>query len=120
MSDRVSEDEIRRIYRETIDTLYGFVSRRCGGQSVDAELPLLVVRGLVWTPAFNYFTGLPGTYDRFSVDVGSERKGVLTASQRRKLPPQISSCMDERVRGSCRRPVLWMGRRWCFDDMMAR
>jgi hypothetical protein len=45
MADHISEDEIQWVYREIIDTLYGFVSRRCGGQSGDAELPLLVVRG---------------------------------------------------------------------------
>jgi RNA polymerase sigma-70 factor (ECF subfamily) len=37
MADHISEEEIRRIYRDTIDALYGFVSRRCGGQRELAE-----------------------------------------------------------------------------------
>lgn len=32
-----TEDDIRRIYRETIDALYGFVSRRCDGDRDLAE-----------------------------------------------------------------------------------
>lgn len=32
-----TEDDIRRIYRETIDDLYGFVSRRCDGDRALAE-----------------------------------------------------------------------------------
>ena len=32
-----TEDEIRRIYRDTIDDLYGFVSRRCDGDRDLAE-----------------------------------------------------------------------------------
>ena len=37
MRDRVTEDELRRIYGDTIDALYGFASRRCGGQRELAE-----------------------------------------------------------------------------------
>jgi RNA polymerase sigma-70 factor (ECF subfamily) len=37
MRDRITEDELRRIYADTIDTLYGFASRRCGGQRELAE-----------------------------------------------------------------------------------
>jgi RNA polymerase sigma-70 factor (ECF subfamily) len=37
MHDRISEDQLRRIYRETIDTLYAYVSRRCGGVRELAE-----------------------------------------------------------------------------------
>lgn len=32
-----TEDDIRRIYRETIDPLYAFVARRCGGDRSLAE-----------------------------------------------------------------------------------
>jgi RNA polymerase sigma-70 factor (ECF subfamily) len=32
-----TEDDIRQIYRETIDDLYGFVSRRCDGDRALAE-----------------------------------------------------------------------------------
>jgi RNA polymerase sigma-70 factor, ECF subfamily len=37
MPDRITEDQLRRIYRETIDTLYAYASRRCGGQRELAE-----------------------------------------------------------------------------------
>lgn len=37
MRDRLTEDRIREIYAETIDALYGYVSRRCGGDRALAE-----------------------------------------------------------------------------------
>lgn len=37
MSQAITEDEIRGIYRDTIDALYGYVSRRCGGDRDLAE-----------------------------------------------------------------------------------
>ena len=37
MARRPSEDDIRRIYRDTMDDLYGFVSRRCDGDRELAE-----------------------------------------------------------------------------------
>jgi RNA polymerase sigma-70 factor, ECF subfamily len=37
MARRPSEDDIRRIYRETVDDLFGFVSRRCDGDRDLAE-----------------------------------------------------------------------------------
>jgi RNA polymerase sigma-70 factor (ECF subfamily) len=37
MGRSATEDDIRRIYRETIDALYGFVSRRCDGDRDLAE-----------------------------------------------------------------------------------
>jgi RNA polymerase sigma-70 factor (ECF subfamily) len=37
MAGRPTEDDIRRIYRETVDDLYGFVSRRCDGDRDLAE-----------------------------------------------------------------------------------
>jgi DNA-directed RNA polymerase specialized sigma24 family protein len=37
MPQPAGEDEIRRIYQATIDDLYGFVSRRCGGDRDLAE-----------------------------------------------------------------------------------
>jgi RNA polymerase sigma-70 factor, ECF subfamily len=33
----ISEDLLRQIYRDTIDPLYGYVSRRCGGVRELAE-----------------------------------------------------------------------------------
>lgn len=37
MAREPTEDDIRRIYRDTIDELYGFVSRRCDGDRALAE-----------------------------------------------------------------------------------
>jgi len=37
MTDRVTEEHLRRIYHQTISALYGFASRRCGGQRELAE-----------------------------------------------------------------------------------
>ena len=37
MPDRISESELERIYDDTITELYGYVSRRCGGQRELAE-----------------------------------------------------------------------------------
>lgn len=34
---QVTEEQIRRVYRDTIDPLYGYVSRRCGGERPFAE-----------------------------------------------------------------------------------
>jgi RNA polymerase sigma-70 factor (ECF subfamily) len=37
MADSATEQEILAVYRDTIDTLYGYVSRRCGGDRALAE-----------------------------------------------------------------------------------
>lgn len=37
MADPISEAQLRQIYGATIDILYGFVSRRCGGERTLAE-----------------------------------------------------------------------------------
>ena len=37
MPHRPSEDDIRRVYRQTVDDLFAFVSRRCGGDRDLAE-----------------------------------------------------------------------------------
>lgn len=37
MPPPVAEDQILRVYRETIDPLYAFISRRCGGERALAE-----------------------------------------------------------------------------------
>src|SRR6185436_1245281 len=37
MHERVSEEQFRQIYRDTIGALYGYASRRCGGQRELAE-----------------------------------------------------------------------------------
>src|SRR5258705_1179575 len=37
MPERITEEQLRRIYADTIDTLYGYTSRRCGGQRELAE-----------------------------------------------------------------------------------
>src|SRR3954464_14268321 len=37
MDERISEDHLRQIYRDTIDALYRYASRRCGGERELAE-----------------------------------------------------------------------------------
>src|SRR5882672_9389597 len=37
MLERITEERLRQIYNETIDALYGYASRRCGGQRELAE-----------------------------------------------------------------------------------
>jgi RNA polymerase sigma-70 factor, ECF subfamily len=37
MADRITEAELERLYDDTIDELYGYASRRCGGQRELAE-----------------------------------------------------------------------------------
>jgi RNA polymerase sigma-70 factor (ECF subfamily) len=37
MANRLTDDDLRRVYRETIDALYAYVSRRCGGDRDLAE-----------------------------------------------------------------------------------
>jgi RNA polymerase sigma-70 factor (ECF subfamily) len=37
MAHRLTDEELRRIYRDTIDALYAYVSRRCGGDRDLAE-----------------------------------------------------------------------------------
>ena len=67
----------------------------------------------IWTPASRYFAALPegysrgGAYDQYvsarekTVDylltLVPDAKGVLTSSQRRKLPLQLANFLDERV-----------------------
>lgn len=67
----------------------------------------------VWTPSSNYFAGLPESYSTgdayrsyvsarertidFLLTLVPSAKDVLTPAQRRRLPPQISNYLDERV-----------------------
>jgi hypothetical protein len=67
----------------------------------------------VWTPVSNELAALPDTYDHgdayrryvsarertvdFLLTLVPSAKAVLSSSQRRKLPPQISNYLDERV-----------------------
>lgn len=67
----------------------------------------------VWTPAANSLAALPDAYDRgeaygryvkarertvdYLLTLVPAAKAVLTPAQRRKLPPQISNYLDERV-----------------------
>lgn len=67
----------------------------------------------VWTPVSNYLSGLGEAYESgaaysryvaarektvdFLLTLVPDAKDVLTASQRRKLPPQIANYLDERV-----------------------
>ena len=67
----------------------------------------------VWTPVSNWLAGLGESYDggaaygryvqarertvSYLLTLVSAAKGILSASQRRKLPPQIANYLDERV-----------------------
>src|SRR5438046_9028412 len=37
MQERITEERLRTLYRNTIDALYGYASRRCGGERELAE-----------------------------------------------------------------------------------
>jgi RNA polymerase sigma factor (sigma-70 family) len=51
MADRISEAQLERIYDETIAELYGYASRRCGGQRELAE----DVTQETWVRAIRYW-----------------------------------------------------------------
>jgi hypothetical protein len=67
----------------------------------------------IWTPVSNYLASLPDRYSGgeaysryvsarektvdYLLTLAPEAKNVLTGAQRRKLPPQISNYLDERV-----------------------
>jgi hypothetical protein len=72
----------------------------------------------LWTPLAHYYADLPDTYDRdiaydkymearkqtidYMIQIAPEVKGLLTAEQRRKLPPFISSYLEPRYLASIR------------------
>jgi RNA polymerase sigma-70 factor (ECF subfamily) len=85
----ITEDDIRRVYRETIDDLYGFIASRCEGdcdlaEDVAQETWLIAVR--VW-----YADGLP---DRPLAWLTTVSRNVLANHYRRRLPERLED-IDE-------------------------
>jgi DNA-directed RNA polymerase specialized sigma24 family protein len=112
MANRLSEADLERIYDETIAELYGFVSRRCGGQrelaeDVTQETWMRALRhwrtrgapenpiGWLTTVARNLIVSHFRRHEGVSLDASVE--DVLTPSQRRCLPPQIANYLNRRV-----------------------
>jgi len=83
MPDRITEEQLRRIYGETIAALYGYASRRCGGQR---ELAQDVVQE-VWLRAVRDWrrTGAPDTPLAWLTVVA--RNLILNHFRRREVIP---------------------------------
>jgi RNA polymerase sigma-70 factor (ECF subfamily) len=86
----ITEDDIRRVYRETIDDLYGFVARRCAGDSdlaedVTQETWLRAVR--VW-----HSDGLP---DRPLAWLTTVARNILANHFRRRPLEPLEDVIDE-------------------------
>jgi RNA polymerase sigma-70 factor, ECF subfamily len=84
------EDEIRRIYQATIDDLYGFVSRRCGGdrdlaEDVTQETWLRAVRA--W-----HADGVP---DRPLAWLTTVSRNLLVNHFRRRPPEPLGDAVAE-------------------------
>jgi RNA polymerase sigma-70 factor (ECF subfamily) len=91
MAEPVTEAELRTIYRETIDSLYAFASRRCGGRR---ELAEDVVQE-AWLRAVRTWrrTGLPNVPLAWLTTVA--RNLILNHQRRREcLPLDDVSCAD--------------------------
>lgn len=86
--NRVTEDEIRSIYRETIDALYGYVSRRCGGDSAQAE----DVTQETWMRAIRSWpqVGIPDRPLAWLMTVARN----LMLNERRRVPPLPLESVD--------------------------
>jgi len=86
MRQAIAEDQIRAVYRETIATLYGFVSRRCGGDRGLAE----DVTQETWLRAVREWTrkGLP---DRPIAWLTTVARNLLLNEFRRTPPLPLES-----------------------------
>ena len=89
MAERVSDAELKTIYRETIDSLYAFASRRCGGRR---ELAEDVVQE-AWLRAVRTWgrTGVPNVPLAWLTTVA--RNLILNSQRRRESVPldEVSS-----------------------------
>ena len=85
MARRPSEDDIRRIYRETVDELFGFVSRRCSGERELAE----DITQETWLRAVRAWRsdGLPERPLAWLCTVSAR---LLSNHRRRSVPEQLS------------------------------
>ena len=84
MPDRISENELERIYDDTIVELYGYVSRRCGGQRELAE----DITQESWFRALRYWRehGAPRNPASWLTTVA---KNLLTSYFRRHQPTAL-------------------------------
>ena len=89
MAERISDAELKTIYRETIDSLYAFASRRCGGRR---ELAEDVVQE-AWLRAVRTWgrTGVPNVPLAWLTTVA--RNLILNSQRRRESVPldEVSS-----------------------------
>src|SRR5688500_2368227 len=92
MARRPSEDDIRRIYRDTMDDLYEFVSRRCDG---DRELAEDVTQE-TWLRAVKSWSvdGVPDVPIAWLKTVASR---LLINLRRRQAPDQLDEEAGGRV-----------------------
>lgn len=92
MARRPSEDDIRRIYRDTMDDLYGFVSRRCDGERELAE----DVTQETWLRAVKSWPvdGVPDVPIAWLKTVASR---LLINLRRRQAPDQLDEEVEGRV-----------------------
>jgi RNA polymerase sigma-70 factor (ECF subfamily) len=79
-----TEDDIRRIYRETIDDLFGFVSRRCDGDRALAE----DVTQEAWLRAVRAWSA-DGIPDRPLSWLATVAARILSNHFRRPLPDRL-------------------------------
>jgi len=86
MPQAISEEQIRAVYRETIESLYGYVSRRCGGDRALAE----DVTQETWLRAVREWTrkGLP---DRPIAWLTTVARNLLLNEFRRRSPLPLES-----------------------------
>jgi RNA polymerase sigma-70 factor (ECF subfamily) len=89
---RPTEEVIREVYRETIDGLYGYVSRRCGGDRALAE----DVTQETWVRAVREWTrrGLP---DRPIAWLTTVARNLLLNQFRQKQPLPLESVTSEQL-----------------------
>lgn len=83
MAERISDADLKTIYRETIDSLYAFASRRCGGER---ELAEDVVQE-TWLRAVRTWgrTGVPNVPLAWLTTVA--RNLILNSQRRRESVP---------------------------------
>lgn len=85
MARRPSEDDIRRIYRETVDPLFGFVSRRCNG---DRELAEDITQE-AWLRAVKAW-GIDGLPERPLAWLCTVSARLLSNHRRRPAPQRLA------------------------------
>jgi RNA polymerase sigma-70 factor, ECF subfamily len=92
MAAAITEEQIRLIYRDTIDPLYGYISRRCGG---DRELAEDVAQE-TWLRAVREWrvSGPPATPIAWLTTVA---RNLLLNQLRRRRPLRLEAVAPEEV-----------------------